>query len=102
MPVWVENGRFVLSDASLPVTEVSLVSLNSPGIVRRSVEDGGQEIRLRSSQIRVSNLLMGNDVAEETLSEDGGGGGWRCGLESSCSLVDELCIAWPYCLQPET
>jgi len=70
--VWVEKGRFALREPPRPVTEVSLVSLRSPGIVRRSVEEGGQGLRLRSSKVRAAKLLMRKDVAEETLSDEGG------------------------------
>jgi hypothetical protein len=56
--VWVENGRLVLREPPLPVIEVSLVSLSSAGIVKKSVEDGGQGLRLRSSKVRAVKLLM--------------------------------------------
>jgi hypothetical protein len=56
--VWVKNGREVLREPPLPVIEVSLVSKSSAGILKRSVEDGGQGLRFRSSKVRAAKLLI--------------------------------------------
>ena len=102
--VCVENGRVALREPPRPVIEANLVSLRSLGIVRRRVEEGGQGLRLRSSKVRAAKLLMRKDVAEETLSEDGGRVAgevaWRVAVPELMSCVSVGPVV--YNLKPET